>query len=484
MIHLRYGRLHSTARGNMYSRPKKTHIHFVGIGGIGMSGIATILHAQGYTVSGCDVDHEQLSVTKLKALGCQIYHGNNTTFCNDRSINVVVYSSIIKQDNPELIVARERGIPTVERAVMLAELMRTKYGIAITGAHGKTTTTSLISHILIEAGIDPTVVIGGHLTTLSSNARMGTGDFLVAEADESDRSFLHLYPALAVITNIDLEHLETYADIDDIKQTFLSFLGNLPFYGKAILCIDDPHIASLLPALKNIQTITYGLSENATVSAHTIVLGPTSSSFTLTTRTDTGSPVHTMITVNMPGKHNVLNALGACALALELAIPIKIIAHSLATFKGVDRRFTYRGSFLDTEIFDDYGHHPNEIMHTLRVAHHRKKNRLITVFQPHRFSRTFHLWDDFLSVFATSNIDCLVITDIFAASESPIANITAERFVTELKKCNPTLNIHYIPYTHDCKEIITLIKATIKPDDLLLLLGAGKINNIFSLLTQ
>ena len=243
---------------------KQAHVHFVGIGGIGMSGIATILKHQGYTISGCDCDMDQQSVKDLTLIGCKVYHGNNTPACQDPSIDILVYSSAIKDKNPEILAAQARGIPTIPRALMLAELMRTKFSIAIAGAHGKTTTTSLISHILIEAKRDPTVIIGGHLKNISNNARFGGGDFLVAEADESDRTLERLHATLAVVTNIDLEHLETYQDIDDIKATFRRFLYNLPFYGKAILCVDDPQVCSLFP-LPHIKVLKYGLDENADV---------------------------------------------------------------------------------------------------------------------------------------------------------------------------------------------------------------------------
>ncbi len=459
----------------MYNQAQKPHIHFLGIGGIGMSGIATILHAQGYRISGCDQDLDQSSVKNLLKLGCTIFQGNFAPGCRHDSIDILVYSSAIKPDNPEIMWAKQRGIPTIERALMLAELMRTKYSIAIAGAHGKTTTTSLISHILIEADLDPTVIIGGHLKTISHNARMGNGNFLVAEADESDRSFLNLYPTLAVVTNIDLEHLETYKDIDDIKKTFSHFLSNLPFYGKAIVCIDDPHIQAILP-IAHVKTIQYGLSPHADIHAHTIVLHKDYSEFTVQLK-DAQEPLG-RVTCAMPGIHNVQNALGATALALELNIPFATIAQALSSFKGVDRRFTYRGSYQGTEIFDDYGHHPNEILQTLKVAQHRKNNKLIVLFQPHRFTRTYHLWDQFLEVFEQSDIDHLVITDIFPASEHPIEGITSQRFVQELQKRNPGLSVAYIPYGHDFSDLVTHLHPYLTPNNLLLLLGAGKVNKI------
>lgn len=461
----------------MYS--KKAHIHFIGIGGIGMSGIATILHSQGYHISGCDHDLQQQSIKNLSALGCLIYSGNNTASCADNSIDVLVYSSAIKSNNPEIISAQQKGIPTIPRALMLAELMRTKYSIAIAGSHGKTTTTSLISHILIEAGMDPTVIIGGHLKTISTNARFGQGDFLVAEADESDRSLQRLQATLAVITNIDLEHLEVYKDIDDIKQVFKQFLNNLPFYGKAILCLDDEQIQSLLP-IPHIKTITYGLTDNADIYATNIILKPTYSLCTIQSKHNSHSlgPVR----VNMPGKHNIQNALGALTLACELAIPFPIIAKSLENFKGVDRRFSFRGIFKGAKIIDDYAHHPKEIENALLTAKRNTKNKLIVAFQPHRFTRMHKLWESFIQTFLKSSIDHLIITDIYPASEEPIKQVTSKLFARDLLTHNPLFSVTYIPYSKDFSAIKQEIENTIQANDLLLLLGAGKINRLIPLL--
>ena len=358
---------------------------------------------------------------------------------------------------------------------MLAELMRMKYSIAIAGSHGKTTTTSLISHILMEAQFDPTVIIGGHLKTISNNARIGNGDFLVAEADESDRSLLSLYATLAIITNIDLEHLETYRDLDDIKQTFKQFLSNLPFYGTAILCADDENIQSLLP-ISNVKTILYGLSPRADLWATDINLQADHSTFTLQKKNST-QPLAT-ITINMPGQHNVLNALAAIALAQELAVPLSTIANALKTFKGIERRFSYHGRYKGAELFDDYGHHPNEIRYTLQVAKRRARKELIVVFQPHRYSRTHKLWDQFLAAFQESEIDHLVITDIHPASESPIPGVSGKQLVEALKACNPSFSVSYAPLEADFASIKKKIEITAQEDDLVLLLGAGKINKL------
>jgi len=452
---------------------KKAHIHFMGIGGIGMSGIAIILKKQGYRISGCDLDMNQKSIKQLVELGCKISSSHDTQLCHDDSINILVYSSAIKSDHPEIMYAQKRKIPVIPRALMLAELMRTKYSIAVAGSHGKTTTTSMISHILMEAKLDPTVIIGGHLKNISTNAKFGNGDFLVAEADESDRSLLNLHATLAIITNIDLEHLDTYKDLDDIIATFKQFLNNLPFYGKAILCIDDPVIRSLLP-LPHIKTITYGFSDDADICAKNLKLEKLSSSCTVYAyKEKLGN-----ITIQMAGHHNLQNTLGAIALAHELEIPFETIATSLASLKGIDRRFSYHGTYKGAEIFDDYAHHPKEIANILQVARQRAENKLHVVFQPHRFSRTYHLWNQFLSTFLDSKIDNLIITDIFPASETPIKDITSQNLITSLKKQHPSFKAAYIPFDAEFTAIIKHLNKSIQPNDLILLLGAGKIYQI------
>jgi UDP-N-acetylmuramate--alanine ligase len=462
---------------------KKSHIHFVGIGGIGMSGIAKILLAQGYRVSGCDVDLEQKSVEELKSLGCTVHKGNNSQGCHDKSIDVLVYSSAIKPHDPEICAAQERGIPIIPRALMLAELMRTKFSIAITGAHGKTTTTSLISHILIEGHRDPTVIIGGHLHSISTNARWGAGDFLVAEADESDRSLLRLYPTIAVVTNIDREHLDTYKDLDDIKQTFAQFLTNLPFYGKAIVCNDDPHIKSLLP-LAHSATVRYGLDATADIYADNVVLGEDCSQFTVHVKNHDEDIVLGDMCLSMPGKHNVLNSLAAIAVARELDVPLVVIQAALTSFKGVDRRFTFKGTYKGAELFDDYGHHPTEIYHTLLVARKRARNKLIVVFQPHRYTRTQKLWTDFVSTFAVGTIDHLMITDIYPASEEAIAGITSELMVNDIRAQIPQGSVEYVPLQDNFSALRERLDALVQEGDLVLFLGAGKVNKLAVSLTK
>lgn len=460
---------------------KKIHIHFVGIGGIGMSGIAKILKYQGYQISGCDTDMEQKSVEELLSLGCSISAGHNTDLCKDSAIDVLVYSTMIPSSSPEIAAAQARGIPTIPRALMLAELMRTKFSIAIAGSHGKTTTTSMISHLLIEAELDPTVIIGGHLKNISAHARLGKGDFLVAEADESDRSFLYLHTTLAVVTNINLEHLDTYADLDDIKDTFKRFLNNLPFYGKAIVCIDDPNIKSILP-LPHLKIIKYGLDTSADVYGEDIHLEPDHSTFVVHQKNE-NQPLGTL-RIAMPGNHNVLNALGATTLALELGIPFEHIQAAFATFKGVDRRFSFKGTFKGAEIFDDYGHHPYEIHNTLLAARRRAKKKLIVIFQPHRYTRTHKLWDYFVDMLLNSEIDHLVITDIHAASEHAIPEITSENLVKAIMQKHPRFKVTYLPLDNQFGSIKKELDLIAHEDDLILLQGAGKINKLADILTR
>ena len=453
---------------------KQSHIHFVGIGGIGMSGIATILKYQGYQISGCDLDLSQKSITQLQDINCIIGEGHNSHVCQDKSIDIVVYSSAVKTDNPEIVAAQKRGIPIIPRALMLAELMRTKYSIAIAGAHGKTTTTSMISHILMEARMDPTIIIGGHLKSISNNAKFGLGDFLVAEADESDRSLTHLHATIAVLTNIDLEHLDTYKDFDDIKDTFKKFLNNIPFYGKAIVCLEDPGVQEILP-IPHIKIISYGLSDKANIWADEINLEPSFSTFNVYKE---NQPLG-KINLNMPGRHNVLNSLAAITLALDLDLSFETIYKALKSFNGVERRFTFHGTTKNgAEIFDDYGHHPNEILNTLLVARKRTKNKLRVIFQPHRFTRTQHLWQQFIDVFKNNPVDELIITDIFPATELPIENITSENFVKDFLKQNPNFPIQYVPFDKTFESFVEHINTNAQQDDLVLLLGAGKLNLI------
>jgi UDP-N-acetylmuramate--alanine ligase len=482
---------------------KKSHIHFVGIGGIGMSGIATILKQSGHIISGCDPDTGQDTVTQLRHLGCKVYKGNNAAECNDPTIDILVYipmyATTIPAVTAEIARTQARGIPTISRAHMLGELMRTKYSIAVSGSHGKTTTTSLISHILIAADMDPTVVIGGQLKNIGSNARTGNGDILVAEADESDRSFLQLHANIAVVTNIDMEHLETYADLDDIKNSFAQFLNSVPADGKAVICADDENVRSILPLqqiktisylphkmgtplqeiqdkAKQIKTISYGIEHAADFYARDIVLNADHSIFDVYKNSNTHLGT---IMLPMPGKHNVYNALAAITVAQELGVSFETIAKHLASFGGVARRFSFHGiTHQGAEIFDDYGHHPAEIENCLKVARQRARNKLIVVFQPHRYTRTQKLWTHFISTFATSTIDHLIITDIFSAGEYPITGVSSKRLSDELFHLNPPFTITYVPFEDDFAQIKQAIARSVGQNDLLLFLGAGKVHLI------
>jgi UDP-N-acetylmuramate--alanine ligase len=462
----------------MYKKNK--HIHFIGIGGIGMSGIAQVLKQQGYLVSGCDVSENTKILEHLKSIGCPIHHQHSEKHISD--VDVLVYSSAVNHSNPEVQAALEKGIPVIPRAIMLAELMRMKYGIAVAGAHGKTTTTSILSHILIEAKLDPTVIIGGVLKNISTHAQLGTGSLLIAEADESDRSLLHLSPSLAIVTNIDAEHLDTYKNINDVKETFKTFLARLPFYGKAFVCIDDANIRSILP-LPSIKVVKYGLNDDADIMGNIIELNKTNSKFNVYKRVKTSNR-HTLlgtITLNMPGEHNVLNALASIAMSLEFDIPFKSIQKSLKIFKGIERRFEFKGNFNGTDIFDDYGHHPTEIQKTLLVAQKRVQNKLVAIFQPHRFSRTQKLWDDFVDTFTYSSIDTLYITDIYPASEAPIDGITSKKLAAHIQKKNPKITVHYFS-KYD--EITQHVEKKIGKGDLLITIGAGKVNLIGETLVE
>ena len=458
---------------------KNTHIHFVGIGGIGMSSIAKILACQGYRISGCDTNLQQKSVLDLQALGCSIYQGNNHALCDDLSISTVVYTSEMNIQHPEIIRSQQRGIPAIARGVMLAELTRTKYTVAVAGSHGKTTTTSLIAHIFMEAKTDPTILVGGHLHSISSNAQYGSGDFLITETDESDRSLLYLYPTIGILTNIDREHLSLYKNLHEVTVTFRQFLEKIPFYGKAFVCFDDPQIRSLLP-LNKVNIATYGTSPEAEWSYTNPVLEADKSHYTLLHH---GKIVGT-ITVNMPGKHNILNSIAALAASLEAGISFEIASKALATFTGVDRRFTLKGIFQGAEVFDDYGHHPTEIECTMAVARNRAKNKVILVFQPHRYSRLTTLWKEFAQMLATSTAGEILITDIYSAGESPIPGFTSEKLIELALSFNPQAPLTYLPIDHNFTALYSHLSSITQSGDVIVLQGAGSINKIASYLIQ
>jgi len=453
---------------------KKKHIHFIGIGGIGMSGIAAILKSQGHIISGCDIDLDQESIRTLEHKGCILTHGHGTDLCADPTIEIVVYTNRIKPDHPEIIAAQKRGIITIHRALMLAELMRTKYSVAVTGSHGKTTTTSLISHLLIEALTDPTIIVGGYMQSLTTNARYGLGDLLVTEADESDRSLLFLRPSCAVITNISLEHLETYHDLEDIKHTFRQFLQLLPFYGHAFVCGDDENIIALLP-IPPISTLTYGIKSHNDIIAYDIQLHSAYSYFSVRTKEGITGHIH----LPMPGSHNVLNALAAIAVALSIDVPFAIIARAFTTFRGVDQRFTIRGTYQGAKLIDDYGHHPKEVAAALSTTRTYTTKKICVIFQAHKYTRTYYLWNEFVTTFLNSSIDHLIITDIFPCGEQPIPGVTGQLLLQAIESHNPSFTSKFIPYYSDQGiSIEAYVEQNAHHYDVILFLGAGKTNII------
>jgi UDP-N-acetylmuramate--alanine ligase len=446
-------------------RGRVRHVHFVGIGGIGMSGLAEILRSLEFDVSGSDM--KKSAVThRLESLGVRVDVGHRTE--NVAGVDVVVYSSAIAPTNPEITEARALGIPVIGRAEMLAELMRVKYGVAIAGSHGKTTTTSLVATVLRAAGLDPTVVVGGKMAALGSNARLGAGDLLIAEADESDGSFLRLTPTIAVVTNIDPEHLDHYGTHEQLKDAFVEFAARVPFYGLAVLCLDHPHVQDLLPRIPR-RHVTYGVSPQADYSARAIQFRGLSTSFNAFRR---GEPLGGF-TLKMPGAHNVLNCLAAIAVADELEVPLDVTKQALATFGGVARRFTVIGVAGGVTLVDDYGHHPAEIRATLDAAQRaypREDHRVIVAFQPHRYTRTRDLFEEFTRAF--NQADVLLVTEVYAAGEAPIEGATAERLVQAIRE-HGHHQAEYVPNKADLPDMLERIA---RPGDVVIALGAGDIN--------
>jgi len=440
---------------------KDQHIHFVGIGGIGMSGIAELLLNLGYRVSGSDLKRTDLT-QRLASLGAAVYYGHAQENITD--VDVVVISSAVRPDNPELMAAQERSIPVIPRAEMLAELMRLKYGIAVAGAHGKTTTTSLVAAVLGHGGIDPTVVIGGRLNTTNTNAQLGSGDFLVAEADESDGSFLKLSPTIAVVTNIDREHMDFYKSIREIKKTFLEFINKVPFYGLSVICLDNENLQSLIPKIRK-RFQTYGCAAQADLQARDIALQGFQSSFSVWQHEQLLGTVEQKI----PGMHNVYNSLAAIGVGLELKVPFAVIREALAQFRGVQRRFQVRAEKQGIIWVDDYGHHPTEIKTTLRTAKEVWQRRLVVVFQPHRYSRTRDLYREFMGAFYDA--DVLLVTDIYPAGESPIPDVTARGLCEGLRE-HGCRDVTHIPRTDDVRAHL---KSILRSGDIVLTLGAGDV---------
>ena len=446
-------------------RNKKVKIHFVGIGGIGMSGIAELLLNLGYGVSGSDLKETDVT-RRLSGLGGAISFGHRAGNVA-ADVDVVVISSAVKRTNPEVLAARERKIPVIPRAEMLAELMRLKEGVAIAGSHGKTTTTSLIATVVAHAGLDPTAVVGGKLNAFGSNAKLGKGQLMVVEADESDGSFLRLSPTIAVITNIDAEHLDHYGTVEALQAAFVEFADRVPFYGLAVLCLDHPVVQHLIPRLTKRST-TYGLSPQADWRADQVRLSQFTSTFVVSHKGERCGEV----TLKMVGAHNVLNALATCAVAHELGIPFPTTVEALAGFAGVQRRFTVRGEARGITVVDDYGHHPAEIRATLAGARASfPERRIVCAFQPHRYSRTRDLLGDFATAF--NDADVLVLSEIYAAGEDPIPGISGARLHEAVRACGH----RDATFVAERSELAAKLQERVRDGDLVLTLGAGDITH-------
>ncbi len=441
---------------------KRYHIHFVGIGGIGMSGIAELLLNLGYKVSGSDKKLSDIT-QRLERFGGRVYEGH----AEDQIVgaDVVVISSAVPQDNPEVSAARRESIPVIRRAEMLAELMRLKYSVAVAGAHGKTTTTSIVSAVLAGGGLDPTVVIGGKLKSIGSNAVLGKGEFIVAEADESDGSFLKMSPTIAVVTNIDREHLDYYKDLDEIKSVFLDFIERIPFYGLAVLCLDNEAVQDLIPRIRK-RFATYGTSSQADFQARELAFEGLKSRFTVYHE---GRSLGRIL-LNLPGRHNVLNAMASIAVGIELDIPFDSIKHALESIEGVQRRLEIKGEVSRILVVDDYGHHPTEIKTTLQTARESwPDRRLVAVFQPHRYTRTHALFNEFTRAFYQS--DVLVVLPIYSAGEAAIEGASGRALFEGIR-----LHGHKdVIYLEDTRSAVDHLKKMLQPGDLLLTLGAGDI---------
>jgi UDP-N-acetylmuramate--alanine ligase len=443
-------------------------IHFIGVGGIGMSGIAEVLCNLGFDVSGSDIKRSK-NTDRLES-GCKLKFFEGHRAENIGNAQVVVYSSAVQPDNPEVMAAKEHGIPVIPRAEMLAELMVLKpYAVAVSGTHGKTSTTSMVAAILSHAGKDPTTIVGGVVESLGSNARLGHSEWFVTEADESDRSFLMLYPTIAVVTNIDKEHMESYKGMDDVVQCFTDFVNKVPFFGAAVICLDDPNVQLIIPKIKR-RRVTYGMTAQADISAHNIRY---TDSFGSNFSVWRGSEVLGQIDLPVPGKHNVYNALAATAVALELDIPFETIAEAFSKFRNANRRFQFKGTANGITVVDDYGHHPTEILATLAAAKNSGGGRrTVVVFQPHRFTRTQELFDEFALAF--NNADLLFVLDIYAATEPPIEGVNAEVLTENIKRFGHK-NANYIG---DLETAVAKLVPVLEPGDLVITLGAGNVTRL------
>ena len=447
----------------MFSFHNFKRIHLVGIGGVGMCGIAEVLLTLGYAVSGSDLRPSPVT-ERLENLGAQIHQGHRPEHVH--GAHVVVASSAISRDNPELIEAARSKIPVIPRAEMLAELMRLKLGIAVAGAHGKTTTTSMVAAVLASAGLDPTFVVGGRVNHVGATARLGRGDYMVVEADESDRSFLLLAPVVAVVTTIDREHLDQYGSLEEIQDVFTQFVNRVPFYGAAVLCLDEPNVQAIIPRVTR-PVITYGTSSQADLVIADPQTQGLASRFRLIYR---GDDLGEFRLSGPPGMHNVRNAAAAAAVALYLNVPADLIRAGLGNFTGVGRRFEVKGVAGGVTLIDDYGHHPVEIRATLEAARGCGYQRLLVLFQPHRYSRTQHLWDDFCTAF--NHADVLVIGDIYPAGEAPVRGITAEALADAIRAAG---HKHAV-YRGSLQEGIECLLGEVRPGDAVLAIGAGNVN--------
>ena len=445
----------------MFSSIKK--LHFVGIGGIGMSGIAEILVDQGFKVTGSDLVKSE-NTKRLESLGTKVHIGHDAGNL-DKDVDVLVYSSAVPVDNSEVVAAEKRKIPVIRRAEMLAEIMRLKYGIGIAGTHGKTTTTSMVSLVLMEGGIDPTVIVGGRLRGLAgSNARLGKGDFIVVEADEFDRSFLSITPTIAVLTTVDTDHLDCYRDLDDIKSAFVQFASKVPFYGSVILCLDDPVLQEVLPKLKK-KMVTYGINTQADLQARDITQKQNTAEFFVSHEgKDLGK-----IKLQIPGKHNVQNALAAIAVGLVLNVPFEKVRNGIEKFTGVFRRWEVKAEIDGIMVVDDYAHHPTEIKATLDGVKSGWKRRVVCVFQPHLYSRTRDFYEEFGRSFF--NADVLVLTDVYPAREEPIQGVSGELIANAAREFGHK-QVHYVPHKKDVANFLMRIK---QKGDIIITMGAGDI---------
>ena len=454
---------------------KVKHVHFIGIGGAGMSGIAEVMLNLGFEVSGSDIS-AGAATARLKMLGAKVHIGHDET--NVTGANAVVTSTAVRPDNPEVAAARAKRIPVVPRAMMLAELMRLKQGIAIAGTHGKTTTTSLVASVLAEAGMDPTFVIGGRLEAAGSHAKLGTGEFIVVEADESDASFLYLQPVLAVVTNIDADHMETYGhDFGRLRQAFLEFIEHLPFYGMAVLCMDDANVRSLLPIITK-QVATYGLSEGAQIRAVDVEADAGRMRFRVVRKNGQSKAAADLnISLNLPGLHNVQNALAAIAVGMEIGAPDSAIVKALAEFRGVGRRFQRYGDVALADgkftLIDDYGHHPVEMAATISAARGAFPNRrLVLAFQPHRYTRTRDCFEDFVKIL--SSVDALLLTEVYPAGEAPIVAADGRALARAVRVAGRIEPV----FVEQIEDLPAAILAAAKSGDVVIVMGAGSIGTV------